>query len=49
MHNREILSSGGLGGGEEKRSNIHAKKAVIDRQPKALIAAYIKAHFDRRF
>jgi hypothetical protein len=39
----------GQGGREAKKSNIHAKKAGIDRQAKPLIAAYLKAMRHRRF
>jgi hypothetical protein len=40
------LGQGGWGG---KKSNIHAKKAGIDRQAKPLIAAYLKAVKHRGF
>ena len=39
----------GLGGWEVLKSNIHAKKAVIDRHSKPLIAVYLKAMNHRRF
>ena len=39
----------GSGGGEVEKSNIHAKKAAIDRQPEGPIAAYLKAMRDKGF
>jgi hypothetical protein len=32
-----------------KKSNIHAKKAFIDRQAKPLVAAHLKAMRERGF